>query len=136
MRVFVSGSFDLLHSGHVTFLKRASEYGTLFVGIGSDYSIKKYKGHSPICKEAERLFMLNAIRYVEEATVNSGEGPFDFEEELIHFGIDCLIVNDDQHSEEKELFCQELGIQYLILPRTQESGLPARSTTQLRTECK
>jgi cytidyltransferase-like protein len=48
----------MLHSGHVTFLKRAAEYGDLYVGMGSDYSIEKYKGKAPVCKEAERLFMV------------------------------------------------------------------------------
>lgn len=136
MRVFVSGSFDMLHSGHITFLKRASEYGTLFVGIGSDYSIAKYKGRAPVCDEEERLFMIDSIRYVEQAVINSGEGPVDFEKELIHFGADGLIVNDDQDSEEKESLCQDLGIEYIILPRTQEPGLPARSTTNYREECR
>ncbi|MDE6511359.1 MAG: adenylyltransferase/cytidyltransferase family protein, partial [Muribaculaceae bacterium] len=35
-RVFVSGCYDMLHSGHVAFFKEASRYGELYVGIGSD----------------------------------------------------------------------------------------------------
>ena len=33
---FVSGCYDLLHSGHVEFFKEASQYGDLYVGLGSD----------------------------------------------------------------------------------------------------
>jgi cytidyltransferase-like protein len=132
MRVFVSGTFDMLHSGHITFLKRASEYGELFVGIGSDYSVIKYKDRIPICGEEERLFMVKSIRYVSEAWINSGEGYLDYMEDIEHTAPDILIVNEDQHSEEKENLCEDLGIKYIVLKRTQEPGLPARSTTNYR----
>jgi len=131
-RVFVSGSFDMLHSGHVTFLKEASKYGELLVGMGSDYSIEKYKGKKPVCKEDERLFMVKAIRYVTEAWINSGEGPLDFIDDLEHTAPDIFICNQDQACEEKELACRDLGIEYIILQRTQEPGLPERSTTKYR----
>ena len=36
-KVFVSGCYDMLHSGHVAFFKEASTHGDLYVGIGSDY---------------------------------------------------------------------------------------------------
>ena len=131
-RVFVAGSFDMLHSGHITFLKEASKYGELFVGLGSDYSIEKYKGHKPVCGEEERLFMILAIRYVSEAWINTGEGPLDFAEDIEHTAPDIFICNDDQFSEEKKLLCKELGIQFIVLQRTQEAGLPARSTREYR----
>ena len=38
-KVFVSGCYDMLHSGHVAFFKEASQYGELHVGIGSDRTI-------------------------------------------------------------------------------------------------
>ena len=42
-KVFVSGSFDLIHSGHIEFLKSSSKYGELYVCIGSDSTIKELK---------------------------------------------------------------------------------------------
>jgi len=131
-RVFVSGTFDMLHSGHVTFFKEAAKHGELYVGMGSDYSIKKYKGKEPVCGEDERLFMVKAIRYVTEAWINSGEGPLDFIEDLEHTVPDIYICNLEQASEEREFICKELGIEYIILKRTPEPGLPARSTTDYR----
>jgi cytidyltransferase-like protein len=136
MNVFVSGTFDLLHSGHVTFLKNASEYGGLHVGIGSDYSVKKYKGQSPVCNQDERLFMIRAIKYVKKAWVNSGEGPFDFAEDVLKYDIDTIIVNEEQHTQEKEDFCFRESIEYIILKRDTLYGLPQRSTTKLRELCK
>ena len=40
-KVFVSGCYDLLHSGHVEFFRQAAEYGDLYVGIGSDATIQE-----------------------------------------------------------------------------------------------
>ena len=135
-RVFVAGSFDMLHSGHITFLKRAAQFGELFIGIGSDYSVKKYKGKSPVCNEQERLFMVKSVRYVLDAWINSGEGSFDYKEDLKHIEPDIVIVNEEQTSDEKEVACKKLGIEYIILRRTQESGFPVRSTTKYRKLCK
>ena len=42
-KVFVSGCYDLLHSGHVEFFQQASQYGDLYVGIGSDATYLEYK---------------------------------------------------------------------------------------------
>ena len=47
-KVFVSGCYDLLHSGHVEFFRQASQYGELYVGIGSDSTILEYKHHKTL----------------------------------------------------------------------------------------
>ena len=65
MKVFVSGCYDLLHSGHVEFFRQASQYGDLYVGIGSDATVLKYKNHQTLYPEQERLFMVKSIRYVK-----------------------------------------------------------------------
>lgn len=133
MRVFVSGSFDPPHSGHITFFKEASEYGDLYVGIGSDKSITKYK-HNIFMPEEERLYIVKAIRYVKDAFINSGMGNLDFAKDLV--GIDRLIVNEDQHSEEKEQLCLDLKIEYIVLTRRPESGLSTRTSSELRNDKK
>ena len=132
MNVFVSGSFDMLHSGHITFLMLAAEYGDLHVGLGSDYSITKYKGKKPVCPEVERLFMVRSIKYVKKAWINSGEGMFDFAKDVLDNDIDTIIVNEEQHTLEKELFAEENSIEYIVLKRDTLFGLPERSTTKLR----
>ena len=77
-KVFVSGCYDLLHSGHVEFFRQAAQYGDLYVGIGSDETILHYKHHKTIYSEDERLFMVKAIRYVKDAYINAGDGIMDF----------------------------------------------------------
>lgn len=133
-KVFVSGCFDMLHSGHVAFFKEASQYGELYVGIGSDTTIESLKGRKTIHSEAERLYMINAIKYVKDAWINSGDGILDFENDLIKLQADIFVVNEDGHSPVKEALCKSLGLEYKILKRVPDPGLPARSTTVLRSE--
>ena len=57
-KVFVSGCYDLLHSGHVEFFRQAAQYGDLYVGIGSDKTYLGYKHRKTIYSEQERLFMV------------------------------------------------------------------------------
>lgn len=131
-KVFVSGCYDMLHSGHVAFFKEASSYGDLYVGIGSDSTIEELKGRHTINSEQERLYMINSIKFVKEAFVNSGSGFLDFKEELIKLNPDFFVVNEDGYSPQKEELCNELGIELKVLERIPESGLPARSTTAIR----
>jgi len=133
-KIFVSGCYDLLHSGHVAFFKEASQYGDLYVGIGSDATIEGLKGRKTINSEQERLYMVKAIRYVKDAWINSGSGIMDFKEELIRFRPDVFVVNEDGHTPYKEAICKKLGIEYLILNRIPDAGLPAHSSTEIRTK--
>ena len=50
-KVFVSGCYDMLHSGHVAFFKSASKYGDLYVGIGSDKTIEELKHRKTVYSE-------------------------------------------------------------------------------------
>jgi cytidyltransferase-like protein len=131
-KVFCAGSFDLLTSGHITFLQEAAKYGNLYVGIGNDESILKFKGRKPVCPEAERLFMVKALACVEDCWINSGQGQMDWINEVVELMPDILIVNEDQDTTAKWIFCQKHGIEYIVLKRKQLPGLPARSTTELR----
>lgn len=131
-RVFVSGCFDLLHSGHVAFLQTAATYGDLHVAIGSDATVAALKGRRPVCSEAERLFMIRALGCVREALISSGSGVLDFAQELRQILPHRFVVNADGDHPEKQRLCKELGIEYTVLPRQPEPGLPGRSTTSLR----
>ena len=135
-KVFVSGCYDMLHSGHVAFFKEASKYGDLYVGIGSDATIFQLKARRTICAEAERLYMVKSIRYVTDAFINPGSGMMDFVETVERVKPDIFVVNEDGGSETKRQFCAERGIEYVVLQREPDAGLEARSTTSLRTTVK
>lgn len=131
-KVFVSGCYDLLHSGHVEFFRQASMYGDLYVGIGSDNTILHYKNHKTVYSEQERLFMVRSIKYVKEAFINAGNGILDFLPTLDIVKPDILLVNSDGGSEDKRRVCEERGIEYVVLDRDPHEGLVARSSTALK----
>ena len=131
-KVFVSGCYDLLHSGHVEFFRQASQYGDLYVGIGSDQTILGYKHHKTFYPEQERLFMVKSIKYVKDAYINVGDGIMDFVPTIDIVKPDIFVVNADGSSEAKRQFCQERGIEYVVLQRTPADGLTARSSTDIK----
>ena len=135
-KVFVSGCYDMLHSGHVSFFTEAAGYGDLYVGIGSDKTIFDLKARKTINTEEERLYMINALRVVKDAWINKGSGVLDFIEELKALKPDIFFVNNDGHSPHKEQLCRDLGIEYIVSKRIPHGNLPVRSTTALRQECR
>jgi len=131
-KVFVSGCYDLLHSGHVEFFRQAAQYGDLYVGIGSDKTILHYKNHRTLYNENDRLFMVKSIRYVKDAFINAGSGVMDFVPTVDFLKPDILVVNEDGASDEKRRFCEERGIEYIVLQRIPAEGLDAHSSTALK----
>ena len=135
-KVFVSGCYDMLHSGHVAFFEEASKLGDLYVGIGSDATIFGLKARKTINPDAERLYMVKALKCVKDAWINRGSGIMDFEEDVLELKPDIFFVNTDGHSPAKEDFCKKHGIEYVVAQRVPHGNLPVRSTTALRKECK
>lgn len=134
-KVFISGCFDMLHSGHVAFFKEAAQYGDLYVGIGSDETVSNLKGQYPVSNQDERKFMIEALASVKKCVINTGSGIMDFLNELETLRPDIFIVNEDGNTPAKEELCSRLGIKYIVLKRIPYEGLPARSTTSLREVC-
>jgi cytidyltransferase-like protein len=132
--VFVSGCFDLLHSGHVAFLQTAAEHGDLIVAVGSDTTVVALKGRPPVCPASERLYLVQSLRYVERAFISSGSGYLDFEPELRRIRPQLFVVNEDGDCSAKRALCESLGIEYRVLRRKPAHGLPPRTTTALRSQ--
>lgn len=130
-KVFVSGVFDSLHSGHIAFLKEASKYGELYVGLGSDKTIFQLKGRKPINSEDERLFMIDALQCVHKVSINRGIGLLDFVDDLKEIEADIFVVNEDGHTYDKEQLCSRLGVEYKVLRRLPYANLPRRSSNTL-----
>ena len=75
--VFTNGVFDLLHPGHIRYLRAARGEGDLLiVGVNSDRSVRAIKGPSrPITSEAERAEILAALTSVDAVTIFDEETP-------------------------------------------------------------
>lgn len=135
MKVFVSGCYDMLHSGHVAFFAEAAAHGDLYVGLGSDKTISQLKGRKTINTDRERLYMVKALKYVKDAWINAGSGLMDFEKELRELHPDIFFVNEEGYTPDKQKICTELGIELMVSKRIPHEGLPTRSTTAIRKEC-
>jgi cytidyltransferase-like protein len=133
-KVLVSGCYDLLHGGHIAFFKTAATFGDLYVSIGRDENLLLLKGKKPVFSEEERLFTVKSIRYVYDAFLASGKGMLDFEPDAIRIKPDVFVVNNDGHTPDKEALCKRLGIQYIVLERMPEPGLPERSSSATKRE--
>lgn len=131
-KVFVSGCFDMLHSGHVQFFLTAAQYGDLYVSIGNDANLKYLKNKTPVYNQEERLFMIKALSCVKEAFIAKGMGIMDFLDELEEIKPNIFIVNEDGHSVKKEKIIKDLGIEYVVLKREPAENLIIRSTSSLR----
>ena len=135
-KVFVSGCFDMFHSGHVQFLEKASRIGDVYVGIGSDKTVEELKRKTPVNNQDERLFMVSQCKYVTDAFINKGSGILDFKDKLKDLRPKFFFVNEDGDHEDKRALCEELGIFYVTSQRDTKTFLPKRSTTSINHDCK
>lgn len=126
--VWTNGCFDLLHAGHVTFLERAAQMGTLTVFVNSDISIRDLKGaQRPIVPLPQRLRMLKALRCVAHVHVFQERTP------VAAWGrmstVPDFYVKDEEcditHSEEGEWMLRN-NVAITLLRR-----LPGVSTTEI-----
>jgi rfaE bifunctional protein nucleotidyltransferase chain/domain len=92
--VFTNGVFDLLHPGHVRYLRRARGLGeALIVGLNSDRSVRANKGpERPITPEAERTEILEALACVDAVVVFDEETPYEL---IAAIGPDTLVKGAD-----------------------------------------
>jgi len=134
-KVFVSGCFDMLHSGHIAFLEEAAQFGNVYVGLGSDETVFNLKGRYPVNNQDERKYMIDALGCVKESCINTGNGFIDFISELQEVKPDIFVVNEDGNTQAKEEVCRRFGIEYKVLKRIPHRDMPIRSTTALREEC-
>lgn len=79
MIVFTNGCFDILHRGHIEYLKQSKMLGTfLIVGINSDSSVKRLKGETrPINNQWDRKSILEELRCVDEVIIFEEDTPYD-----------------------------------------------------------
>jgi cytidyltransferase-like protein len=130
----VSGCFDLLHGGHIAFFKTAASYGKLYVLIGQDQNLQQLKGEAPYFSQEERRFIVISIKYVHEARISTGSGMLDFAPDMKLIKPHIFIVNTEGHTLEKEQLCKNFGVEYVVLERIPEKGLPPRSSSGTKKE--
>ncbi|MBA4349072.1 MAG: D-glycero-beta-D-manno-heptose 1-phosphate adenylyltransferase [Thermodesulfovibrio sp.] len=96
--VFTNGCFDILHIGHVRYLKDAKKFGdVLVIGLNSDSSVKTLKPGRPVIPESQRAEVLTSVEMVDYVTIFSEDTPY----ELIKFlKPDVLVKGGDWKKED------------------------------------
>jgi D-beta-D-heptose 7-phosphate kinase/D-beta-D-heptose 1-phosphate adenosyltransferase len=94
LRVWVNGTFDVLHRGHIELTKFASKFGSLRVGIDYDERVKSLKGETrPVNLWTDRKFMMESITYVHSVV---GFGSDDeLEDQIKEWNPKYMIVGSD-----------------------------------------
>ena len=126
-KILTFGVYDMLHIGHMLLFKRAKELGDyLVVAVQDGECILKYKpGTEMIYSTDERLYMVSAIRYVDEVVTYK-----DVDVDIQHIDFDVFVKGPDQcHAgfQRAVKWCEEHGKEVVTLPRTE--GI---SSTMLR----
>ena len=132
-KVLVTGCFDWFHTGHVRFFEEVSELGDLYVVVGNDANVRALKGENhPMFSEDERRYIAGSIRFVKQALVSTGMGWLDAEPEIRKLKPEMYAVNEDGDKPEKQKYCRENNIKYVVLKRLPKEGLPRRQSTAMR----
>lgn len=122
--VYTGGTFDLFHAGHVRFLQRAAEFGSVVVSLNTDEFIEHYKGKPPVISYEDRRQVLLACRYVDRVIPNVGGADSRPAIEMVN--PDLIIIGSDWAK--KDYYSQmqftqdwldERGIGLAYLPYTQ-----------------
>ncbi len=98
-RVLATGTFDILHPGHVHYLEGARELGDELVVIVARNSMIDHKPR-PVVPESQRRLMVEALEVVDDAVLGSEESIFD---PLHEIQPDVVALGHDQHYDEEEL---------------------------------
>lgn len=99
VRVLATGTFDILHPGHLRYLSEARALGDeLYVIVARD-SMVKHKPR-PVVPEAQRLAMVEGLRIVDKALLGSETDMFEPLRDILP---DIIAIGQNQHFDEKEL---------------------------------
>ena len=103
--VLASGTFDLLHLGHVRFLEEAKKAGgnntKLVVIVARDSTVKAQKGKTPVMPADQRRALVESLKVVDEATL--GQEGVSIQQVIENIKPDIIAVGHDQYGTEKQV---------------------------------
>ncbi len=114
IKVMASGVFDILHLGHIHYLKESKSFGDyLIVVVASDYTAKKH-GKNLIFNENERKGMVSELKIVNEAMI--GHSTDDIFQTVNEIKPDIITLGYDQKFDDKfiENKCKKLGLKTIV----------------------
>jgi len=94
MKVWVNGTFDVMHVGHIKLLEHASSLGIVRVGLDTDERIKEKKGlNRPVNTLQDRIDFMKSIKYVD--SVVSFSSNEELEKRIEEWDADIMVIGDD-----------------------------------------
>ena len=118
-KVYISGTWDLFHIGHLNAIKKAKEMGDeLIVGISTDELIRKYKNHAPVFPYKDRFEIIQSLKYIDKIVTQQELSTV---EQFKDLDFDILVVGDDwkdQYLEGIEWIKNHSEKKVVFLPRT------------------
>lgn len=114
-KAIVTGSFDDLRSSDFRFLEEASRHGELHVFLWSDEVVRSLEGFSPKFPLEERLYLLQAVRYVNQVHPVNQLADLDILPIQVEPGSAAWVVNEKNDNPQKRAFCASNGIEYQLV---------------------
>lgn len=137
--VLCSGTFDLVHAGHVLFFEDCKKHGDILVVVlGKDKNVKDYKGDKrPIMNEYVRLKMVDSLKPVDYALLDTYDAPkedplFLLNKFLADLRPDFYVINEDAFNiPYREEMAKRYNTELVILERSCPSEFEGISATKL-----
>ena len=125
-KVFVSGAFNVLHAGHIRFFEDARSLGDyLIVSYPSADLLWELYTKKSTLDDADKKAVISSLQMVDEVIESTDQDvALSFKSAFIQANPQVLAVTtDDQYMEEKRRFCEEQGVEFVVLEKSQpENG--------------
>jgi cytidyltransferase-like protein len=134
-KVFISGCYDILHAGHLQFFEEAKALGDfLIVSFASSEVLWYHKRRKPSIPDEHKFALLQGMRVIDEVVIGHGlEEGIDFREDFLRVRPDLLVVTeDDKYAPLKRALCDEVGADYVVLPKTPPKFAPVSTSSIVR----
>ena len=123
MRVWVNGTFDVLHIGHIRLLEFASTIGKVRVGLDTDDRIKEKKGNGrPFNTLQDRMEFMSSIKFVDSVVTFSSDD--ELRSKIKEYDADIMVIGSDYKG--KNIIGEEIFKNILYFER-----IPNKSTTEI-----
>ncbi|MGD0382387.1 MAG: adenylyltransferase/cytidyltransferase family protein [Thermoguttaceae bacterium] len=122
--VVVSGSFDNIKSPHVRFLQEAARLGPLRVLLWSDEVVRHLEGKTPKFPQAERMYILESLRYVQGVTLCTGTVRIDALPQCEGPRPAIWAVDEASDTPAGRDYCRSRGLEYRVLRGADLAGFP------------
>lgn len=123
-QIIVSGGFDDIRSSDLRFLEEAAKLGEVTVWLWPDEVLRRFSGSPPCFTLAERLYFLNAVRFVHQVMTAGGLDDPKALPEMKGFQPEIWADRTGEFCQERRDFCQKRGLEYHVFSPDQLKGFP------------